>query len=662
MKNSACRFLQACLLALACALVSSVQAAGPDASEFVKHPRLTDVSLSPDGKALAGVRFVEQRRNLLVVDLATRKATIITNFRDGDVIRATWISPKRLVFSVTDLSRGSGEQDAGGLYAIDKDGEEFRQLAERSGTTEKQRMLPGGTEFHSRIYVNGVPSDDILVSVPSMQAQGRFAANLYRVNTRSGVSSIASLGGPGQVLKWVVDKDAIPRAAVSVDEGVTRVYFRETEKAPWRVVSEFNIEQRSKGLDPIAFDGDGQLYVSSYAGKDTEAIYRFDAATGAIKGEPVVAATGFDVNAEYSQFIFDGKRDKLLGIRYEGEKRVTIWFDPAIAQLQRQVDAALPATVNLLSSSFTSPDDPILVGAYSDRNPGTFLLYSQSKKALEQIAVSRPGIDPKRMAETKFVRYKARDGLSIPALLTLPPGSTGKNLPLVVMHYGGPQVRAIRWGWDANVQFLASRGYAVLMPAPRMSTGYGWKHFQSGWKQWGLAMQDDITDGAQWLIGEGTVDPKRVCIAGASYGGYAAMMGLVKEPALFKCGVNWVGVAEPEYMFTVTWTDFNRVDAARYDLPVLIGDPKKLSEQFRRTSPLQRAEEIKQPVLMAYGGRDQRVPIVNGERLRDALAKHNPNVEWVVYNDEGHGWLKEENNIDFWNRVATFLDRYLLPN
>jgi dipeptidyl aminopeptidase/acylaminoacyl peptidase len=197
------------------------------------------------------------------------------------------------------------------------------------------------------------------------------------------------------------------------------------------------------------------------------------------------------------------------------------------------------------------------------------------------------------------------------------------------------------------------------MPAPRASTGFGNKLFTAGWKQWGQGMQDDVTDGVQDLIKRGVVDGDRVCIMGASYGGYLTMMGLVKEPQLYKCGINWVGVTDPSFMFSVTWADFNELETGRYDLPQLIGDPDKDAEQFRRTSPVVRAAEIKQPVLLAYGALDRRVPLINGEKMLAALRPHNKNVEWVVYPDEGHGWMRLENKVDFMRRVEAFLARHL---
>jgi dipeptidyl aminopeptidase/acylaminoacyl peptidase len=384
-------------------------------------------------------------------------------------------------------------------------------------------------------------------------------------------------------------------------------------------------------------------------GSENAAIYGCDTKTSAIESTPVFAVKGFDLTGGL-RFSSDGR---LVGIDYDAERATTYWIDEKLSKIQAQLDQALPDHVNSLQVPLAPDGSPILVSSYSDRDPGRFLLFSPQGNKLEQIAQARPWMPAERMQPTRFMRYPARDGLSIPAQLTLPSGQG--PFPLVVLHYGGPWVRPIEWRWDPHVQFLVSRGYAVFMPAPRASTGFGVKLFKAGWKQWGLGMQDDVTDGVQQLIKDGIADPKRICIAGASYGGYLTMMGLAKEPGLFRCGINWVGVTDPSFMFSVTWTDFNRADAARFTLPMLIGDPEKDAEQFKRTSPVVRAAEIKQPVLMAYGGLDQRVPIINGEKMRAALAPHNKKVEWVVYPDEGHGWLKVANNVDFWTRVEKFL-------
>ena len=278
---------------------------------------------------------------------------------------------------------------------------------------------------------------------------------------------------------------------------------------------------------------------------------------------------------------------------------------------------------------------------------------------LKKVGGSQIRIDPARMGRQQMVRYKARDGRVIPAWLTLPQGSAGKNLPLVMLVHGGPFLRGGEWGWDADTQFLASRGYAVLAPEFRGSRGFGRDHFRAGMKQWGLAMQDDIADGAKWAIAEGIVDPARICIAGASYGGYAALMGLVNDPGLYKCAINWLGVTDIELMYTGHWSfDSDMSDVYKqYGMPVLVGDVEKDAAQFKATSPLEQAARVTQPLLLAYGGADKRVPLYHGRKFYEAVKLTNPNVEWVVYPDEGHGWQSLTTNIDFWTRVEKFLDR-----
>jgi dipeptidyl aminopeptidase/acylaminoacyl peptidase len=257
------------------------------------------------------------------------------------------------------------------------------------------------------------------------------------------------------------------------------------------------------------------------------------------------------------------------------------------------------------------------------------------------------------------LRYKARDGLEIPAYLTLPVGREASRLPLVLYVHGGPFVRGATWAWRDEPAWLAAQGYAVLEPEFRASTGYGRRLFQAGWKQWGRAMQDDLLDGIDHLAVRGTIDPARVCIMGASYGGYAVMTGLARDPGRFRCGVNYVGVTDLNLLFDVTWSDMAGSEFLRYAARELIGDPDKDAEQFRATSPLANVAKIKAPVLMAYGSQDRRVPLIHGERMRDALRAQGTPVEWVTYADEGHGFMREANRYDFYSRVQRFLAQHL---
>jgi dipeptidyl aminopeptidase/acylaminoacyl peptidase len=333
--------------------------------------------------------------------------------------------------------------------------------------------------------------------------------------------------------------------------------------------------------------------------------------------------------------------------------------------LQAKIDKLLPATVNRVSVAAAADAPWALVHAYSDVQPSLYLLYNLQTGQLNKLGEARPDIDSRRMATQEMLRYKARDGLEIPALLTRPRGTPkGAKVPLVVLVHGGPYVRGTAWGWDPETQFLASRGYAVLEPEYRGSTGFGAAHFMAGWKQWGLKMQDDIADGARWAIAQGIADPKRICIAGASYGGYATLMGLVNDPDLYRCGVDWVGVTDIQLLYDGHWSfksDMSN-EWKEYGMPELVGDPVKDAAQLAATSPLRQAARIGQPLLLAYGGVDRRVPMYHGRKFYDAVTRTNKQVEWIEYQDEGHGWSLAKNRIDFWGRVEKFLDKNIGKN
>jgi len=325
--------------------------------------------------------------------------------------------------------------------------------------------------------------------------------------------------------------------------------------------------------------------------------------------------------------------------------------------VQETVDKTFADSVNLLSWSLDR--SKFIIYSYSDKSPGSFYLLDAKSRKVEWLADVAPWIHPKEMAAMKPVRYAARDGLEIPAYLTLPRESSGKSLPMVVVVHGGPWVSGDRWGYDPEVQFLASRGYAVLQPNFRGTTRYGWKHYSASFRQWGLAMQDDIEDGVRWAIGQGIADPKRVAIYGASYGGYATLMGLAKTPELYRCGIDYVGVTDIPLMLTATWSDFAYSDWITYSAPLIMGDADKDAEQLRKTSPVNLASRIKVPVLMAYGAADVRVPIEHGTRMKAALDRAGVKYEWMVMEGEGHGFQDLENQKAFYGAMEKFLAAHM---
>jgi dienelactone hydrolase len=458
------------------------------------------------------------------------------------------------------------------------------------------------------------------------------------------------MGQPPGVLGWILDQDDAPRIAIAYVKARRIVYQRGKDPKEWTVLGDYD-QLAASDFVPRFFGFDGTLYVQ----KDSlGALFRFDLAQHRFDDEPVLKLVGYDLFIDPE---IDSKARKVVGYHYWTDAEGTAWIDPRFAEYQKMIDAALPGLINTINCGDCLSSRFLLVRSRSDRQPVRYYLFDTGEKKLLGVGSQRPGIKPSQMGRREFVHYKARDGLPIPAYVTVPAHGE-KPFPFVVLVHGGPFVRGGYWEWNPEAQFLASRGYAVIQPEFRGSRGFGFDFFKAGWRQWGLAMQDDLADAAQWAVDQGIADPKRIAIAGASYGGYASLMGLVKNPEIFRCAVEWVGVADLNMIYTIVESDASE-EYLQYGAPVLIGDPEANTEQFKAASPLQNAKRITQPILMAYGFDDRRVPIIHGEKIHSAIATPRDQVEWIVYKEEGHGWFKEEYRTDFWTRVEKFLDKYL---
>ena len=306
-------------------------------------------------------------------------------------------------------------------------------------------------------------------------------------------------------------------------------------------------------------------------------------------------------------------------------------------------------------TSHTKDGKELVFRVSSDRNPGEYYLLDRERKATFLLA-TREWIDPEQMAAMKPVSYAARDGLVIHGYLTLPPGSDGKNLPLVIHPHGGPFGPFDRWGFNAEVQLLASRGYAVLQPNFRGSGNHGRAFERMGYRQWGGTMQDDLTDATRWAIAQGIADPERICIYGASYGGYASAMGVAKEPDLYRCAVGYVGLYDLALWYRegdVKDSDFG----VNYLKTAVGSDPKALAN----ASPARLADRIRAPIFIAVGGEDERCPPEQSEALKRALEAKGRSFEWMLAPDEGHGFYKLSNNLELYTRMLAFLDRHIGP-
>jgi dipeptidyl aminopeptidase/acylaminoacyl peptidase len=607
---------------------------------FFRPAELGSVSLAPDGKALLALRKVDDRMNLLVVDLVSNSAKLITSFKSADVGGARWISNTRIAFQLG-VRVSDNANVRGGMHTVEKDGTDYR--------------APEGELARASFFSTGRTQPPGTVIVSMFEQKGHSA--LYRMNTRTGKGERLSRGAPGIVANWALDAQDRPRAVITREpEAHFQLWVRPEPEGSWVPVRRWR-ELLESDISLEGIDSDEVLYVLARPeGRDETGLMAIDLKTAKMRPDPLVILDGYDVSPGAARFSHKGD---LLMVRFQADRPRTLYVDPDLDALQTAMEAEFKdRTVSLQPSRDGAM---VLVSVSGDVDPGQYFLFQKESKRLQPVGKARPWINPADMAPTRFFRYAARDGLSIPANLTLPPGAQpGQKHPLLVLHYGGPHVRAISWGFDQTVQFLASRGYAVFMPAPRMSTEWGRKHFESGFKQWGLAMQDDVTDGVLHLVKEGIADRDRLAIMGASYGGYLTMMGLVKNPELWRCGVNWVGVTDPAHMY-LNWTDFAEGDSDKYRLPIMLGHPERDAEQFARTSPLKRVAEIQAPVLLAYGGADQRVPLANGTRMHQALKEAGKTVEYVMYPEEGHGFRATANVRDFWGRVEKFLALHMAP-
>ena len=627
--------------------------ARPAIEAFFQNPAFSSPKLSPSGRHVAiAVSAAGGRTRLLVVDTGKLTAKAVGSATDADVASFEWVNDDKLVFSLRDWQTGQGDNYFGpGLFAVSKEGGDFKTLVERAPNqpTHLSGQLRNNVRLVALTHLRN--SDDVFVGRPTHDLHGNLeAVTLLRLDTQTGKA--VAINRPGNTVHWLLDETDTPRVTVTRDGNRFSVLYCDPASGEWRKIHQYEA-YGDDSFWPIALDAAGNVYVSARNGRDTEALYRFDVKANALDPEPLVSLAGYDLGGALVL-----RNGRLIGVRHQTDAPGTVWFDEELKQVQKRVDALLPATVNQLSLGARQETGPMLVYAFSDVDPGRYYLFNGASGTLTELGRRIPGIEPRTMAQRDMVRYPARDGLPIPAYLTLPKGGLKKGLPLVVLVHGGPWLRGASWEWDADVQFLASRGYAVLEPQFRGSTGFGYRHFKAGWKQWGLAMQDDLADGARWAIAQGIADPGRICIAGASYGGYASLMGLVNDADLYRCAVNWVGVTDIDLMFSITWSDTSE-EQKRYGMTMLIGDPVGDKAQLAKTSPLLQSARITQPLLMAYGGSDRRVPIDHGTSFRNAVQKTNNQVEWVEYREEGHGWALVKNRVDFWGRVEKFLDRHI---
>jgi dienelactone hydrolase len=650
----------AVLIALGTALVPPAGAQEPiPVATFVANRDVADAKLSPSGKHVALAIVNKSGRTVLAVydvDLAKPPVVVVAS-AIADIRTFEWVNDDWLVYNVIDLQSPLRNQDFGpGLFSVRRDGSGERALIRvfwnefTTGTTIASTLLDP-THFFIRTIRDG--SNDVIVGQIQFNTRREvLSITPKRLDVSTGRAASAVPRYPEHSVGWVFDGKGVARVARTRHEGWIETFWRDHESAPWRSI------QREKQLvqswSPLAVDSAGRLYAAARSPSGNDVITTFDVAAGKLDPQPLVAAPGFDVD---NGLLFSDSQDRVLGVRAVTDAETTIWFEPGRKKMQELADARFPGRISRTTCRGCEGDGTMLVHSFSDHDPGVFSIYRPKTQTWSILGAAAPGIDPRRMADLDMHRIKARDGLELPVWVTQPKGAKGP-LPAVLLVHGGPWVRGVRWGWNGEAQLLASRGYVVIQPEFRGSTGYGDKLFLAGWKNWGTTMQDDLADTVAWAVEQGIADGKRVCIAGASYGGYAALMAPIRYPDLFKCSVAWVAVSDPRLMFEESWlNDIGR--DSHFSMREMIGDPVLDAAMLKAAAPVERAGEIKIPVLMAYGSEDVRVPLEHGSRMRAAMRAAGKEPEYVVYIGEGHGFLKMENRVDFYTRMEKFLAKHI---
>ena len=589
------------------------------------NPERANPHIAPDGKRLAWL--APDEREILQVWVQTigqHDARAVTADKTRAIQSYGWTYDSKTILYAQDAA---GDENFH-LFAVDLDSHNVRDLTPWQGV--RAEFVAANPKFPERILV-------------ALNLRDRKLMDVYRIDLRTGAVELDT-ENRGDIAGWLADDNMIVRAAtVTTADGGTEIRIRDGAANPWRTLMKASMEDNLAALD---FTKDGQsIFFSTSVGTDTARLVRHEIASGK---ETDIARSD---DADLSDAMIHPTRHVVQASAFDpGRKHWTV-IDPSI---QGDFDALAKVTdgdFNVVDRDLA--DQTWLISFDSDRAPARYYSWDRAAKKATFLFTTQPKLDDAPLAPMMPIEFTARDGMKINGYLTLPVGVPDKNLPLVLFVHGGPWGRD-SWGFNPYAQLLANRGYAVLQINFRSSTGFGKKFLHAGDREWGLTMQNDLTDGVKWAVNQGVADPKRVAIFGGSYGGYAALAGAAFTPNLYRCAVDECG---PSNLFTLLaslppyWEVMRSIFFTRVGNP---DDPKD-KELLTAASPLFSADKIKIPILVGQGANDPRVKQAEAEQIVEAIAKHRGNAVYVLYTDEGHGFVRPENRLDFTARIEKFL-------
>ena len=595
--------------------------------DFFKNPEKSGYKLSPKGDKYSYMAPFERRMNIFVQEIGSDSTIQLTFAKDRDIAGYFWANDNRILYI-----KDNGGNENFRLYGVDIDG------GNQVCFTDFENVRVGIIDRLEEI------DDQVIISMNKRNPQ---VFDPYRLNIVTGEMTLL-YENPGNITGWLTDHEGKLRVATAVTDMVnSTILYRDTEKDEFKPIITTSFKEE---LAPHFFTFDNKkLYASSNLGRDKQQIVIFDPQTGK-ESETLFANDEVDVEGLY----YSRKRKVITSARYTTDMVNYKFFDQETEKMYNRVKGELSA-YDCYFVSTNKNEDKYLIRTYSDRSLGAYYFYDKKSDKLSLISSVSPWLDEAHMAPMKPIKYTSRDGKTIHGYITLPVGLEAKNLPMVVNPHGGPWARD-RWGFSPEIQLLANRGYAVLQMNFRGSTGYGREFWESSFKQWGRTMQDDITDGVKWAIEQGIADKDRVAIYGGSYGGYATLAGLAFTPDLYKCGVDYVGVSN---MFTFMNTIPPYWEPMRQMFYEMAGDPVKDSLLLVEVSPALQAHKIKAPLFIAQGANDPRVNKDESDQMVLAMKARGVEVQYMVKDNEGHGFRNEENRFEFYRAMEKFLATHL---
>lgn len=640
------------LLAGCIAVASSFSASAADYKDapadvelFFKNPKYTQVTVSPNGRFLAALAPSPgtERRNIALIDLKDRsKSRFLTNIKNMDIAGFFWKGDDWIVFTMD-----ADGNESFGLYSVALKGGPVKVLVDAD-------KLPWGATAQT---IDDLPDnpDEILIQ---LNDNVRTHFDVYRLNILNGKRTTVERNDLS-VVGWGIDHDGNVRvktvgAGPNAPKGaglINETFYRPKGSTEWVSLVKNTFPEAGWGF--AGFDWDNErMIISTNVGHDKAALYWYDPKTRT-QGEKIFSHDEVDHGGLMG--LRDSKR--FIGVTWDVDKPEKRVWDKEWAELYAMLEGEFPG-MQVDISSMSKDENRMTLVVWSDREPASYYLFDRKLMALEHIAKSRPNIDAAKMAPMKPFKFTTRDGLVVRGYITIPKDAKGP-VPLVVNPHGGPWARDF-WGFNPEHQFFANRGYATLQVNFRGSTGFGREFLMASYKKWGREMQNDITDAVKWAVSQGIADADKVCIYGGSYGGYATMAGLTYTPELYKCGVNNVGVTDIPLLFSSMPKSW---EPQRDIMRVQIGDPDDPAEleMLKAASPLYAVDKIRAPVFIVHGGRDPRVVRKHAEFLRDAMKKNDKPYEWLLKENEGHGFRKEENRLEMYHKVGDFFAKHLAP-